>query len=127
MTRAPHGCIQLSWKLWNVRAQSTVLLYRMHDDAARPWTDLYRERPVSIQTSTHLRCHAPEEMGGCSVKHIRRWDDDFELLVSDPEHDKLTCVLMNKSSFGADEEIGRVEVHSPSPSGLLPPVVELRF
>ena len=39
-----------------------------------------------------------------------RWDEDFELLVPDPEHEKLTCVLMNKSSFGADEEIGRIEV-----------------
>ena len=39
-----------------------------------------------------------------------RWDEDFELLVPDPEHEKLTCVLMNKSTFGADEEIGRIEV-----------------
>ena len=43
---------------------------------------------------------------------LDRWDENFELLLHDPEHEMLKCVLMNKSSFGADEEIGRVEVHS---------------
>ena len=32
--------------------------------------------------------------------------------MHDPEHDTLTCVLMNKSNFGADEEIGRAKVRS---------------
>ena len=41
-----------------------------------------------------------------------RWNENFELLLHDPEHEMLKCVLMNKSSFGADEEIGRVEVYS---------------
>ena len=46
-----------------------------------------------------------------SLKNLScRWNEDFELLVHDPEHEKLTCVLMNKSNFGADEEIGRIEV-----------------
>jgi len=43
---------------------------------------------------------------------LGRWNEDFELLLHDPEHEMLKCVLMNKSSFGADEEIGRVEVYS---------------
>ncbi len=30
------------------------------------------------------------------------------MLVHDPEHQELTAVLYNHSSFGADEEIGRV-------------------
>ena len=44
---------------------------------------------------------------------MHRWNEEFELLVHDPEHETLTCVLMNKSNVGADEEIGRVEVHHP--------------
>ncbi|CAL5226034.1 g8845 [Coccomyxa viridis] len=39
-----------------------------------------------------------------------RWNEEFELLVHDPEHETITCVLMNRSNVGADEEIGRVEV-----------------
>lgn len=40
----------------------------------------------------------------------RRWQEDFEMLVHDPEHQELTAVLYNHSTFGADEEIGRVTV-----------------
>ena len=42
---------------------------------------------------------------------MHRWNEEFELLARDPEHKTMTCVLMNKSNVGADEEIGRVEVH----------------
>ncbi|BDA51337.1 Synaptotagmin-2 [Coccomyxa sp. Obi] len=39
-----------------------------------------------------------------------RWEQDFEMLVHDPEHQELTAVMYNHSNFGADEEIGRVTV-----------------
>ncbi|EIE19981.1 hypothetical protein COCSUDRAFT_44371 [Coccomyxa subellipsoidea C-169] len=39
-----------------------------------------------------------------------RWCEEFEMLVHDPEHQELTAVLYNHSSFGADEEIGRVTI-----------------
>ena len=47
------------------------------------------------------------------VGWLHRWNEEFELLVHDPEHEMMTCVLMNKSNFGADEEIGQAEVHHP--------------
>ena len=51
-----------------------------------------------------------------NIKHTGacRWDEDFELLVHDPEHQSLNVVIMNKSSFGPDEEVGRVSVRGPT-------------
>lgn len=49
----------------------------------------------------------------CASGWLNRWNEEFELLVHDPEHETMTCVLMNKSNVGADEEIGRVEVRPP--------------
>ncbi len=46
----------------------------------------------------------------CASGWLHRWNEEFELLVHDPEHETVTCVLMNRSNVGADEEIGRVEV-----------------
>ena len=44
----------------------------------------------------------------------RRWDEDFELLVHDPEHQSVNVVIMNRSTFGPDEVVGRVSVRSLS-------------
>jgi hypothetical protein len=49
-------------------------------------------------------------MRGCAAHAARRFDEYFELLVHDPEHQEATIVLCNKSQLGADEEIGRVTV-----------------
>lgn len=40
----------------------------------------------------------------------RRWDEDFMILVHEPEAEKLTVALYHRSSFGPADEIGRCQV-----------------
>ena len=37
-----------------------------------------------------------------------RWDEEFVLLVHDPDHQDLNAILYDQDFIGADKEIGRV-------------------
>lgn len=39
-----------------------------------------------------------------------RWDEDFELLVHEPEHQQLSLVLYEHHALDKDDEVGRVSV-----------------
>lgn len=39
-----------------------------------------------------------------------RWDQDFELLVHEPEHQQLTAVLLEHHALDKDDEVGRVSM-----------------
>ncbi len=39
-----------------------------------------------------------------------RWDQDFELLVHEPEHQQLTLVLLEHHALDKDDEVGRVSI-----------------
>lgn len=39
-----------------------------------------------------------------------RWDQEFELLVHEPEHQSLTLVLYEHHALDKDDEVGRVSV-----------------
>lgn len=38
------------------------------------------------------------------------WNENFKLLVHDPDHQVLTCILMDYDDFNPDDEIGRCEL-----------------
>lgn len=40
----------------------------------------------------------------------RRWNQDFELLVHEPEHQQLTAVLLEHHALDQDDEVGRVSI-----------------
>ena len=39
-----------------------------------------------------------------------RWNQDFELLVHEPEHQQLTAVLLEHHALDQDDEVGRVSI-----------------
>ncbi len=39
-----------------------------------------------------------------------RWEQDFELLVHEPEHQQLTAVLLEHHALDKDDEVGRVSI-----------------
>ena len=43
-----------------------------------------------------------------------RWEEDFMILVHEPEAEQLTVVLFHRSAFGPADEIGRCQVRLQS-------------
>ena len=41
---------------------------------------------------------------------VYRWNQDFELLVHEPDHQKLTAVLLEHHPLDKDDEVGRVSI-----------------
>ena len=39
-----------------------------------------------------------------------RWEEDFMILVHEPEAEQLTVALFHRSAFGPADEIGRCQV-----------------
>lgn len=55
-------------------------------------------------TGTPVSCYLSSVLCPC------RWDQDFELLVHEPEHQQLTAVLLEHHALDKDDEVGRVSI-----------------
>lgn len=43
-----------------------------------------------------------------------RWEEDFMILVHEPEAEQLSVALFHRSAFGPSDEIGRCQVRMQS-------------
>jgi hypothetical protein len=65
---------------------------------ADPYLELFVRQRRKHKTSVKPNTYNP------------RWEENFELLVHDPDHQKLTCILKERDIVGSDEEVGRMQV-----------------
>ena len=65
-----------------------------------------------VSRTIWCKCSVYEEQ--CCICQLtlrcRRWDEEFELLVHEPEHQQLTAVLLEHHALDQDDEVGRVSI-----------------